>query len=169
MDDTRIILSGFWIALMLTYLLGDVLRIFAGDFEPGKIMGMQQSQWMYLLMAVIMLVPGLAAQELTAEQREHVEKAEYNLRYAAKYVAWMHNRYYVAQVKTYLDAAQKEIELLHKDTPDHPEVKRLVVQCAFQGYVSILRIPSPNKYIEEPANVNLVTVHSDSPLWGLWL
>jgi len=57
MEVTRIILSGFWIALMLTYLLGDVLRIFAGDFEPGKIMGVQQSQWMYLLMAVIMLVP----------------------------------------------------------------------------------------------------------------
>lgn len=28
--DTRIILSGLWVALMLTYLLGDVLRIFAG-------------------------------------------------------------------------------------------------------------------------------------------
>jgi len=37
MVDTRIILSGLWVALMLTYLLGDVLRIFAGDFEPGKI------------------------------------------------------------------------------------------------------------------------------------
>jgi hypothetical protein len=57
MDDTRVILSGFWIALMLTYLLGDVMRIFAGDFEAGKIMGSASSQWMYLLMAVIMLIP----------------------------------------------------------------------------------------------------------------
>ncbi len=39
MVDTRIVLSGLWIALMLTYLLGDVLRIFAGDFEPGKLAG----------------------------------------------------------------------------------------------------------------------------------
>ena len=25
-----------WVALMLTYLLGDVLRIFSGDFETGR-------------------------------------------------------------------------------------------------------------------------------------
>jgi hypothetical protein len=31
MDRIRIILSAFWAALMLTYLLGDVLRIFSGD------------------------------------------------------------------------------------------------------------------------------------------
>jgi hypothetical protein len=31
MDSIRIILSGTWVALMLTYLLGDVLRIFSGD------------------------------------------------------------------------------------------------------------------------------------------
>jgi putative exporter of polyketide antibiotics len=42
---------------MLTYLLGDVLRIFAGDVEPGKINGVQQSQGMWMLIAVIMLVP----------------------------------------------------------------------------------------------------------------
>ena len=33
MLDTRIILSAFWVALTLTYLLGDVLRIFSGDFK----------------------------------------------------------------------------------------------------------------------------------------
>jgi hypothetical protein len=55
--DTRIILSGLWVALMLTYLLGDVLRIFAGDFEPGKILGTQPTQGMWLLIAVIMLIP----------------------------------------------------------------------------------------------------------------
>ena len=57
MEDTRIILSGFWVALMLTYLLGDVMRIFAGDFEPGKVAGMEGSQWMWMLMAAIMLLP----------------------------------------------------------------------------------------------------------------
>jgi putative exporter of polyketide antibiotics len=57
MSDTRIILSGLWVATMLTYLLGDVLRIFAGDAEPGKVMGTQPTQGLWLLIAVIMLVP----------------------------------------------------------------------------------------------------------------
>ena len=57
MDDTRIILSGLWVATMLTYLLGDVLRIFAGHVEPGKLNGAPASQGMYLFIAVIMLVP----------------------------------------------------------------------------------------------------------------
>jgi len=56
--DTRIVLSGIWVALMLTYLLGDVLRIFAGDFEPGKLAGgVQATPGMWLGIAVIMLVP----------------------------------------------------------------------------------------------------------------
>ena len=57
MVDTRTILSGLWVATMLTYLLGDVLRIFAGDFEAGKIMGTQPSQGIWLFIAVIMLIP----------------------------------------------------------------------------------------------------------------
>jgi hypothetical protein len=57
MEDKRIILSGLWVATMLTYLLGDVLRIFAGDFEAGKIMGTQPTQAMWLFIAVIMLIP----------------------------------------------------------------------------------------------------------------
>ena len=58
MTDTRIILSGIWVALMLTYLWGDVLRIFAGDVEPGKLQGgVQATQGMWLGIAIIMLVP----------------------------------------------------------------------------------------------------------------
>ncbi len=58
MIDTRIVLSGIWVSLMLTYLLGDVLRIFAGDFNPGEMMGgVQASQAMYLGAAVLMLIP----------------------------------------------------------------------------------------------------------------
>ncbi len=55
--DTRIVLSGLWVALMLTYLLGDVLRIFAGDFTPGRIDGETAAQWTWVLAAVVMLVP----------------------------------------------------------------------------------------------------------------
>jgi hypothetical protein len=58
MADTRIVLSGLWVAVMLTYLWGDVLRIMAGDVEPGKLMaGMQATQGMLLLIAIIMLIP----------------------------------------------------------------------------------------------------------------
>jgi hypothetical protein len=58
MVDTRIILSGLWVALMLIYLLGDVLRIFAGDFEPGKIArGFEPTPAMWVLIAGIMLIP----------------------------------------------------------------------------------------------------------------
>lgn len=57
MEDVRIILSGVWVALMLTYLLGDVLRIFAGDFTAGEIAGRQATQWMWFLAAVVMLIP----------------------------------------------------------------------------------------------------------------
>jgi hypothetical protein len=55
--DTRVILAGLWVATMLTYLWGDVLRIFAGHAEPGKLMGAQASQGMWLLIAALMLVP----------------------------------------------------------------------------------------------------------------
>lgn len=57
MADVRIILSGLWVALMLTYLLGDVLRLFAGDITPGEIDGQQATQAIWMGAAVIMLVP----------------------------------------------------------------------------------------------------------------
>jgi hypothetical protein len=53
----RIKLAGVWIVVMLIYLLGDVLRIFSGDFAPGQVEGMPVSQWTYLGMAALMLVP----------------------------------------------------------------------------------------------------------------
>ena len=57
MTDVRIILAGLWVAVMLTYLLGDVLRLFAGDVTPGEIEGRKASQGMWLGIAVIMLIP----------------------------------------------------------------------------------------------------------------
>ena len=58
MVDTRITLSGLWVAVMLTYLWGDVLRIMAGDVEPGKLTGgTEATQAMWLMIAAIMLVP----------------------------------------------------------------------------------------------------------------
>ena len=57
MVDTRIIVAGLWIAVMLTFLLGDVLRIFAGDVTAGEILGKSVTQGMWLLIAAIMLTP----------------------------------------------------------------------------------------------------------------
>lgn len=60
MDDVQIKLSAIWIALMLTYLLGDVLRIFSGDFvagEMGSAGGMKLTQPMMLGIAILMVIP----------------------------------------------------------------------------------------------------------------
>jgi hypothetical protein len=56
MLDTRIILSGIWITVMFIYLLGDVLRIYSGDFarmSAGQTSG--GAKW--LGAALIMLIP----------------------------------------------------------------------------------------------------------------
>jgi hypothetical protein len=55
MLDTRIILSGWWVALVLIYLYGDVLRIFSGDF--ARMQTIQFTQAMWLGIAVLMLIP----------------------------------------------------------------------------------------------------------------
>ncbi len=57
MVDVRITPAGLWVALMLTYLLGDVLRLFAGDFVAGEMDGQPVTQPMWLLAAGVMLIP----------------------------------------------------------------------------------------------------------------
>ena len=56
-DTVQLRLTALWVALMLIYLLGDVLRIFSGDFKPGEIMGTQVSQAMWLGIALMMVTP----------------------------------------------------------------------------------------------------------------
>lgn len=57
MAEERIVLSGIWVALMLTYLLGDVLRLFTGDMKGGEIDGQVASQGMLVGIAALMLIP----------------------------------------------------------------------------------------------------------------
>lgn len=57
MDDVKITLSIIWVATMLTYLLGDVLRIFAGDFTAGEMEGVPVGGNMFLIAGLMMLVP----------------------------------------------------------------------------------------------------------------
>lgn len=59
MLEPRLVLAGLWVATMLTYLLGDVLRILAGDMKAGdlQINGVPATSQMFFLIALIMLVP----------------------------------------------------------------------------------------------------------------
>jgi hypothetical protein len=59
MPDVQIRLSALWVALMLTYLLGDVLRFWSGDAIPGEFGGLKQELIPVALfgVAVLMLVP----------------------------------------------------------------------------------------------------------------
>jgi hypothetical protein len=57
MEEVKIKLSALWVALMLTYLLGDVLRIYAGDFTAGEIAGKPISKELYLGIAIVMVIP----------------------------------------------------------------------------------------------------------------
>ena len=54
--DTKIILSATWIVVMMIYFLGDILRIVSGDVAR-EMAELNLNQWMYLAMAVLMLIP----------------------------------------------------------------------------------------------------------------
>lgn len=55
--NAKITLSIIWIAVMLTYLLGDVIRIFAGDVVLGELDGTKFTQAMGLGIAALMVTP----------------------------------------------------------------------------------------------------------------
>jgi hypothetical protein len=59
MPEVQIKLSALWVALMLTYLLGDVLRFWSGDATPGAFGGLKQELVPAALMfiAILMLIP----------------------------------------------------------------------------------------------------------------
>jgi hypothetical protein len=57
MESEKITLSIIWIAVMLTYLLGDVIRIFTGDVTLGEIGGVKFTQGMALGIAALMVTP----------------------------------------------------------------------------------------------------------------
>lgn len=57
MSEVKITLGFLWVAVMLTYLLGDVLRIFSGDFVAGEIGGKPMPQAAWLAAAALMVIP----------------------------------------------------------------------------------------------------------------
>lgn len=57
MEKVRLIISGYWVAIVLVYLYGDMLRVYSGDMEVGIIEGKSVTQGMWLAIAIIMLLP----------------------------------------------------------------------------------------------------------------
>lgn len=57
MNEMKIYLAIIWVAVMLTYLLGDVLRLITGDMVPGEIQGVPLTQGGALAIAVLMVTP----------------------------------------------------------------------------------------------------------------
>ena len=59
MLDTRIVLAGFWVATMLTYLWGDVLGLISGHTEPGKLgdASYAPTHGMWVGIAALMMIP----------------------------------------------------------------------------------------------------------------
>jgi hypothetical protein len=59
MPEVQIKLSALWVALMLTYLLGDFLRFWSGDATPGAFGGLKPDMVPVALfgVALLMLIP----------------------------------------------------------------------------------------------------------------
>jgi hypothetical protein len=57
MPDTRIILSVSWVVVTLIYLYGDVLRIYHGGDMAKALADMKLNQFVWLGIAILMLVP----------------------------------------------------------------------------------------------------------------
>ena len=57
MEDMQIKLAAIWVCLMLSYLLGDVLRIYAGNYKAGEIGGRRISQNQWLVLSIFMVIP----------------------------------------------------------------------------------------------------------------
>lgn len=57
MKALQLKLAFMWVAVMLTYLLGDVLRMYSGDVMPGEMADMNLGQAGWLGIAVLMVTP----------------------------------------------------------------------------------------------------------------
>lgn len=55
--EPRIILSATWVVVTLIYLYGDVLRICSGDLAKKPMVDMNLNQFVWLGIAVLMLIP----------------------------------------------------------------------------------------------------------------
>jgi len=63
MEDVKIILSALWVATMLIYQQGDVMRLYTGDFKAGEteIGGFKMTQGFWLAMNILFSIPVVMA------------------------------------------------------------------------------------------------------------
>jgi hypothetical protein len=58
MEDVKIKLSLLWVAAMFSWVYGDLLRIYSGDFIAGEfIEGVQMTQELWVVAAITMMIP----------------------------------------------------------------------------------------------------------------
>lgn len=55
--DTQVLLSAIWVALMLSFMLGDLVRLLSGTHKPGEIQGRKVSPGMWLGISLFMVIP----------------------------------------------------------------------------------------------------------------
>lgn len=55
--DTQVLLSALWVALMLSFMLGDLVRLLSGTHKPGEIQGRKVSPGMWLGISLFMVIP----------------------------------------------------------------------------------------------------------------
>jgi hypothetical protein len=60
--NVKMKLSGLWVAAMFSWVYGDLLRIYSGDFRPGEMEGLEGMQispeMLWLVSAITMILPG---------------------------------------------------------------------------------------------------------------
>ena len=61
LEDVQIKLSGLWVAAMFSWVYGDLLRMYSGDFVPGdlELGNVISPEMMWLASAITMIVPGV--------------------------------------------------------------------------------------------------------------
>jgi hypothetical protein len=58
MEDVKIKLSFLWVAAMFSWVYGDLLRIYSGDFIAGEfIEGVKMTQELWVVAAITMMIP----------------------------------------------------------------------------------------------------------------
>jgi hypothetical protein len=55
--NVKLKLSVLWVAAMFSWVYGDLLRMYSGDFVPGELGGVLLTQEMWLVAAITMMIP----------------------------------------------------------------------------------------------------------------
>jgi hypothetical protein len=58
--NVKVKLSGLWVAAMFSWVYGDLLRIYSGDFTAGEVIGgeMISPETLWMASAITMIIPG---------------------------------------------------------------------------------------------------------------